>query len=98
MRGLLGLPRTGPLISCDCRTLLRAGDARWRVCDSSQVNLAPALPAGAQKVPYNVLAQPVGLRAEHPPTVPSGDFLDKCGQAFVIDEHKYVKQGPPPGH
>src|SRR6516162_6205866 len=62
------------------------------VCNSSQVNLAPALPAGAQKVPYNVLAEPVGLCMEHPPAVASCDFLDKCGQAFVIDKHKNVKR------
>src|SRR5215470_14166635 len=72
---------TGPLISYDCRTLLRAGDAGWGVCNSYQVNLAPALPASAQKVPYNVLAEPVGLCAEYPPAVPPGDFVDKCGQA-----------------
>src|SRR5215510_15265914 len=51
--------------------------------NSSQANLALALPAGAQKVPYNVLAEPVGLRAEYPAAVAPGDFVDKCGQALV---------------
>src|SRR5438034_788599 len=89
---------TGPLISDDCRTLLREGLLRCEVLNAPEANLAPALTASAKKVPYDVLPEPVGLGAEHPATVAPRNFLDKCGQAFVIGKHKNVKLRPPPGH
>src|SRR5580700_1209713 len=88
----------GPLISDDCRTLLRRGALRCEVLNAPEVNLAPALTASAKKVPYDVLPEPVGLGVEDPAAVPPRNLLDKCGQAFVIDKHKNVKWCPPPGH
>src|SRR5579863_3715581 len=99
MRGLRSACRcTGPLISDDCRTLLREGGATVVVLNAPEANLAPALTASAKKVPYDILPEPVRLGAEDPPAVPPRDFLDKCGQALVIDKHKDVKWCPPPGH
>src|SRR5262252_960200 len=89
---------TGPLISDDCRTLLREGALRCEVVNAPEANLALALTASAKEVPHHVLPEPVGLGTEHPATVPPCYFLDKCGQAFVISEHKNVKLCPPPGH
>ena len=86
---------SGPLISDDCRTLLREGGATVRGRSMlPRSNLAPALTASAKKVPYDVLTEPVGLGAEHPAAVPPRNLLDKCGQAFVIDKHKNVKCCP----
>src|SRR6516165_9112785 len=97
-RGPLRMPLSDPLIGDDCRTLLREGPLRGAVLNAPRANLARALTAGAQKVPHDVLSQPVRLGAENPAAVPAGDFLDKCGQALVIGEHEDVKQGPAPGH
>src|SRR5258708_23693087 len=74
------------------------GALRREVLNAPEANLAPAVTASAKKVPYDVLAEPVGLGAEDPAAVPASDFLDKCGQAFVIGKHKNVKLRPPPGH
>ena len=82
---------TGPLISDDCRTLLRKGALWHEVLNAPEANLAPALTASAKKVPHDVLTEPVGLGTEDPAPVPSRYFLDKCGQAFVIGKHKNVK-------
>src|SRR5690242_17606906 len=93
-----GCRYTGPLISDDCRTLLREGALRYAVLNAPEANLAPAVTASAKKVPYDVLPEPVGLGTEDPAAVPARDFLDKSGQAFVIGKHKNVKLRPPPGH
>src|SRR5579859_519077 len=74
------------------------GTLRDEVLNAPRANLAPAVAAGPQKVPYDVLTEPVRLGAEDPAAVPPRDFFHKSGQPLVINEHEDIKWSPAPGH